>query len=139
MPQGDGSTGRMMLSVDQLRVEAIHLLSDPAAVETALSEASRRAALDPALAKHYDPLHRLVAGHVSGAYDKADDEDVAWALAAVLYVASAWDLTPDYLPRGLDDDRQVTERVAERIKRTLVAFGLWERVEAKRRRARRTS
>jgi uncharacterized membrane protein YkvA (DUF1232 family) len=116
-------------------VQAEQTIHDRAAVEAVLKEAGELSEHHPPLREVLDPLHRLVRAYVSGAYPQADEDDVAWALAAVMYVASPWDLTPDYLPGGLYDDIRVNTWVAERIWETLAHFDEWDRLRVKRERA----
>ena len=132
---GERISGQLLAAVEGFRAQAGPLLADRAAVEALLDEARERSAPSPTLQERLAPLWRLVRAHVRGTYTAADEDDVAWALAAVMYVASPWDVAPDYLPRGLFDDEVVAVWVLERIGETAAAFAEWDRAERKRRAA----
>jgi uncharacterized membrane protein YkvA (DUF1232 family) len=77
-------------------------------------------------------LCRLVAASAGGEYRDADEDEVVLAAAAILYVVSPWDHTPDYLPRGLRDDEVVTRAVTIELERALREFEEWRLPPARR-------
>jgi uncharacterized membrane protein YkvA (DUF1232 family) len=89
---------------------------DPAEVERQVAEAERVAAAHPALLEAVGPLAAAVRSWQSGERSVAR-ADIALALGALLYVAQPVDLTPDYLPNGLDDDVAVLQWVTKRLAR----------------------
>jgi uncharacterized membrane protein YkvA (DUF1232 family) len=133
MPEHQEPPGKLVAAILDHHVEAGALLADPAAVEKVLLEADFRGRPDQELREALAPLVRLVHAYVSGAYSAPEPDEVAWALAAAMYVASPWDLAPDYMPGGLYDDRRVATWVSEHIHETLMFFGEWERVRRRRR------
>jgi uncharacterized membrane protein YkvA (DUF1232 family) len=132
MPAHSEPPGKLIAAILEHHAEAAAMLGDPRAVEAVLREADGRGQPDGVLRDALGPLVRLTRAYVNGAYTVPESDEVAWALAAAMYVASPWDLAPDYLPGGLYDDQRVAVWVSERIHETLVFFAEWERVRAKR-------
>ena len=124
----------MLDAVEPYHARAGQALADLPFVEQTLAAAEDRARSNEKLAGLMRPLHGLVAAHVAGDYRRAAPDDVAWALAAAMYVVSPWDETPDYLPNGLRDDEHVAETVLELIADTVGDFVEWDRAQRRRRR-----
>jgi uncharacterized membrane protein YkvA (DUF1232 family) len=125
---------RMMSAVEPYHARARQALRDTAFVEQTLVAAGDRAASSPTLTHALGPLRGLVEAHLAGDYRRASTDDVAWALAAAMYVVSPWDETPDYLPTGLRDDELVAETVLELIAETIEDYRAWEHQRRPRRR-----
>ena len=125
---------RMLSAVEPYHARARKALADAPFVEQTLGAAGDRAASSPALTQALRPLRGLVEAHVAGDYRRASTDDVAWALAAAMYVVSPWDETPDYLPTGLRDDELVAETVLELIADTIEDYRTWEHQRRPRRR-----
>src|SRR5262249_35838496 len=98
-PDDTRSKARETLAGFRLRAEAV--LADAPLVEDFLERADARSKKSAVLRESLAPLRRLIRSYVRGSYRDAAAGDVAWALAAVMYVASPLDAIPDYLPRGL--------------------------------------
>lgn len=122
---------QIAVELERLHGHAERLLSDREAVEKQLVEARARGQGSRTLHDLLSPLRRLIGAHIHGSYPSADEDDVAWALAAAMYVASAWDLAPDHLPAGLRDDEMAVAWTLEHIEDTLIRFEEWERIPGK--------
>ena len=118
--------------LDPYRDRARAALAAGTDVAELLAEAEARAAASPALADSVPGLCRFVAAHADGEYLYAEEEEVELALAAILYVVSPWDQTPDYLPDGLRDDEVVTRAVALELERALREFEAFRDPAARR-------
>jgi uncharacterized membrane protein YkvA (DUF1232 family) len=123
---------RLATALEPFEERAREALAAPAEIDAVLREAGKRSRYSPELAKGMGPLCGLVKAHVHGEYPDADEDDVVLALAAVLYVVSPWDLTPDYLPDGLRDDEQMCQSVLDRIERTVHEYDEWRNPVARR-------
>jgi uncharacterized membrane protein YkvA (DUF1232 family) len=123
----------MLDVIEPYHPRARKALGDLPFVEQTLAVAADRARPSAKLTKALIPLRGLVEDHLAGEYQRAAPDDVAWALAAAMYVVHDWDATPDYLPNGLRDDEQVAETVHDLIAETVEDYRSW----AHRRRPRR--
>jgi uncharacterized membrane protein YkvA (DUF1232 family) len=130
-------SGKLIEALERYRDQAETMLETPAAVESVVESAQGRAEGFPSLKDEVATLSRLVTAHLAGTHTVHDSEDVAWAVAGLMYVASPWDLAPDYLPSGLQDDERACAWVVERIRGTLTVFDAWERPSGSRRAPRR--
>lgn len=124
----------MLDVIEPYHVRARQALGDPPFVEQTLAAAQDRAGASEKLTRSLGPLSGLVQAHMAGDYQRATPEDVAWALAAAMYVVSPWDETPDYLPHGLRDDEHVAETVLELIAETIEDYRGWAHRRKPRRR-----
>ena len=123
-PDDDRSKAREILN--RLRLRAAEVLNDVPRVEDLLERADARSKKSAALSESLAPLRRLIRSYVRGSYRDADAGDVAWALAAVMYVASPLDAIPDFLPGGLRDDEKIAASVLRRVDSTIRAYEAWE-------------
>ena len=124
--------GNLVAAILEHRERATAILRDPHAVAEVLGEAAKQAAPDRRLCESLMPLGDFVRASVLGTYRAAEEEDVALALAAAMYVASAWDLSPDHMPGGLQDDQRAVAWVHQQLAEPLVEFVAWQRAAAKR-------
>ena len=113
------TTNRLETALEDFRDQAAALLAAGRPVDDVLAEAWTRAEPSDKLRQALVPLGRLVQAYSDGSYPYADEDDVAYALAALLYVVSPWDLDPDYLPGGLRDDELAAEWVRRHIELTI--------------------
>lgn len=118
--------------LDPFRERAAALIDQPDDLRPVLAEAEQRAEHSAALRELVPGLCRLVAAAAAGEYDDAEDDEVQLALAALLYVVSPWDETPDYLPHGLRDDEVVARSVVNELERALREFEAWRVPHARR-------
>ena len=123
----------MIDAIEPYHAQARRALGDLAFIEQTLAAAADRAAASEKLTKSMAPLRGLVEAHAAGEYRRATADDVAWALAAAMYVVSPWDETPDYLPHGLRDDEHVADTVLELIAETVDDYREWDRARRRRR------
>ena len=112
--------GKLVAAVHEAHRHAGRMLGNPAAVDAALTSAASATDASAELARTLPPLLALVRDYQSGRWRDCDRDDIEWALAAIIYVDAQWDLVPDYLARGLQDDEQVVAWVGRRIFKTLV-------------------
>ena len=125
-PDPDDTRSKANKLLNRFRQRAVELLNDVPAVEDLLERADARSKKSAALSESLAPLRRLIRSYVRGSYREADAGDVAWALAAVMYVASPLDAIPDFLPGGLLDDEKVAASVLRRIDSAIRAYEAWE-------------
>ncbi|MCW2984733.1 MAG: hypothetical protein JWR63_2303 [Conexibacter sp.] len=125
-PDPDDTRSNALGILNRFRVRAGEALTDVPAVEDFLERADARSKKSAALSESLAPLRRLIRSYVRGSYRDADSGDVAWALAAVMYVASPLDAIPDFLPGGLRDDEMVAAWVHRRVESTIRAYEAWE-------------
>ena len=125
-PDPDDIRSRAREILDRFRLRAGEVLIDVPLVEDLLERADARSEKSAVLRESLAPLRRLIRSYVRGSYRDAAGDDVAWALAAVMYVASPLDAIPDYLPRGLRDDEKVAAWVLRRIAPAIRAYEAWE-------------
>ena len=123
-------------ALDHFRPHAREVIADAAELESVLAEAQQRAVHSAVLHEVVPSLSRFVAASAGGEFDDADEDDVEIALAALLYVVSPWDQTPDYLPDGLRDDEVVARAVTQQLERALREFEAWRLPPARRPRRR---
>jgi uncharacterized membrane protein YkvA (DUF1232 family) len=123
-PDNTRSKAREILN--RFRLRAGEVLTDVPLVEDFLERAEARSEKSAVLRESLAPLRRLIRSYVLGSYRDAAAGDVAWALAAVMYVASPLDAIPDYLPRGLRDDEKVAAWVLRRVAPAIRAYEAWE-------------
>ena len=112
--------------LNRFRLRAGEVLTDVPLVEDFLERADARSKKSAVLRESLAPLRRLIRSYVRGSYRDADAADVAWAMAAVMYVASPFDAIPDYLPGGLRDDEKVAAWVLRRVDPAIRAYEAWE-------------
>ena len=125
-PDPDDTRSKAHEILNRFRVRAAEVLTDVPAVEDLLERADARSKKSAALSESLAPLRRLIRSYVRGSYRDADAGDVAWALAAVMYVASPLDAIPDFLPGGLRDDEKVAASVLRRVDPAIRAYEAWE-------------
>ena len=125
-PDPDDTRSKAREILNRFRVRAGEVLTDVPLVEDLLERADARSKKSTVLSASLAPLRRLIRSYVRGSYRDADAGDVAWALAAVMYVASPWDAIPDYLPGGLRDDEKVAAWVLGRVDPAIRAYEAWE-------------
>jgi hypothetical protein len=105
-------------ALDPFVDRAREALDDPAEVASVLAQARAQVLEHPGLGDSVPPLCALVEAHLGPDFE-ADEDEVVLALAAVLYVVSPWDQTPDYLPHGLRDDEMVAGSVLRQLERAV--------------------
>jgi hypothetical protein len=110
-------------------------LDDPDEVASQLAQARIQAEEHGGLRRAVPPLCALVEAHLGPDFE-ADEDEVVLALAALMYVVSPWDQTPDYLPHGLRDDELVADSVLVQLERALRELDDWLRPRASRPRRR---
>lgn len=125
-PDPDDTRSKAHEILNRFRVRAAEVLTDVPAVEDLLERADARSKKSAALSESLAPLRRLIRSYVRGSYRDADAGDVAWALAAVMYVASPLGAIPDFLPGGLRDDEKVAAWVLGRVDPAIRAYEAWE-------------
>jgi uncharacterized membrane protein YkvA (DUF1232 family) len=125
-PDPDDTRSKAREILNRFRLRAGEVLTDVPLVEDFLERADARSKKSAVLRESLAPLHRLIRSYVRGSYRDAAAGDVAWALAAVMYVASPLDAIPDYLPRGLRDDEKVAAWVLRRVAPAIHAYEAWE-------------
>ncbi len=125
-PDPDDTRSKAREILDRFRLRAAEVLTDVPLVEDLLERADARSVKSAVLRESLAPLRRLIRSYVRGSYRAATAGDVAWALAAVMYVAWPLDAIPDYLPRGLRDDEKVVAWVLRRIDPAIRAYEAWE-------------
>ena len=125
-PDPDDTRSKARQILNRFRLRAGEVLTDVPMVEDLLERADARSIRSAVLRESLAPLHRLIRSYVRGSYRDADAGDVAWALAAVMYVASPVDAIPDYLPGGLRDDEKVAAWVLRRVDPAIRAYESWE-------------
>jgi uncharacterized membrane protein YkvA (DUF1232 family) len=125
-PDLDDTPSKASSILNSFRMRAGEVLSDVPLVEDLLDRADARSKKNAVLRESLAPLRRLIRSYVRGSYRDADPEDVAWALAAVMYVASPLDAIPDFLRRGMGDDEKVAAWVLRRVDATICAYEAWE-------------
>lgn len=125
-PDPDDTRSKAREILNRFRLRAAEVLTDVPRVENLLERADARSKKSAALRDSMAPLHRLVRSYVRGSYRDAEAGDVAWALAAVMYVAAPLDAIPDYLPGGLRDDEKVAAWVLRRVGPAIRAYEAWE-------------
>lgn len=123
-PDDTRSKAREILN--RFRRRAGEVLTDVPLVEDLLERSDARSMRSAVLRESLAPLRRLIRSYVRGSYRDADAGDVAWALAAVMYVVSPLDAIPDYLPGGLRDDEKVAAWVLRRVDPAIRAYEAWE-------------
>jgi len=125
-PDPDDTRSKARAILNGFRLRAGEVLTDVPLVEDLLERADARSKKSTVLSASLAPLRRLIRSYVRGSYRDADAGDVAWALAAVMYVASPLDAIPDYLPGGLRDDEKVAAWVLRRVDPAIRAYEAWE-------------
>lgn len=125
-PDPDDTRSKTREILNRFRRRADEVLADVPLVEDFLERADARSKKSAVLRESLAPLRRLIRSYVRGSYRDAAAGDVAWALAAVMYVASPLDAIPDYLPRGLRDDEKVAAWVLRRVEPAIRAYEAWE-------------
>ena len=126
-PDPDDTRSKAREILNRFRLRAEEVLTDAPLVEDFLERADARSKKSAVLRESLAPLRRLIRSYVRGAYRDAEATgDVAWALAAVMYVASPLDAIPDYLPGGLRDDEKVAAWVLRRVDPAIRAYEAWE-------------
>ena len=95
-------------------------------------EAAKKAAGVPKDAfKEYWPylqtMLRLVRAYERGEYKHVSNDALLWIIAGLNYLVDPFDLIPDQTPfLGFVDDATVVEFVADKTRRTLDDFMVWE-------------
>ena len=112
--------------LNRLQKRAGKVLTDVPLVEDLLDRAEARSTKSAVLRESLAPLRRLIRSYVRGSYRDVDPGEVAWALAAVMYVASPLDAIPDCLRGGLRDDEKVAAWVLRRVDPAIRAYEAWE-------------
>lgn len=125
-PDPDDTRAKTREILNPFRLRAGEVLTDVPLVEDFLERADARSKKSAVLRESMAPLRRLIRSYVRGSYRDAAPGDVAWALAAVMYVASPLDAIPDYLPAGLRDDEKVAAWVLRRVAPAIRAYEAWE-------------
>lgn len=74
-------------------------------------------------------LFRLVRHWVKGEYPNVPKRTIVWAVIAILYFLSPFDLLPDILPGGYIDDIAFISYVVKKIQEDLTKFAQWEAQE----------
>jgi len=118
----DDTRSKASRILNRFRKRAGEVLTDAPLVEDLLDRADARSKKSAVLRESLAPLRRLIRSYVAGSYRDADPGDVAWALAAVMYVGSPL----NYLPGGLRDDEKVAAWVLRRVDPTIRAYEAWE-------------
>ncbi len=99
-------------------------------LDEALKKAKRHKGI---LAKCWDNLMtliRLVRSYFKGEYKDVPLETIIWAIVAIIYFVTPFDLIPDFLPGiGYLDDAAVIGLVIASISNDLKNFREWERNE----------
>jgi uncharacterized membrane protein YkvA (DUF1232 family) len=125
-PDPDDIRSKAREILNRFWLRAGEVLTDVRLVEDFLERADARSKKSAVLRESLAPLRRLIRSYVRGSYRDAAAGDVAWALAAVMYVASPLDAIPDHLPRGLRDDEKVAAWVLRRVAPAIHAYEAWE-------------
>jgi uncharacterized membrane protein YkvA (DUF1232 family) len=125
-PDPDDTPSKASSILNRFRMRAGEVLTDVPRVEDLLDRADARSKKNAVLRESLAPLRRLIRSYVRGSYRDADPGEVAWALAAVMYVASPLDAIPDFLRRGMRDDEKVAAWALRRVDPTIRAYEAWE-------------
>ena len=125
-PDPDDTRSKASRILNRFQKRAGKVLTDVPLVEDLLDRADARSTKSAVLRESLAPLRRLIRSYVRGSYRDVDAGEVAWALAAVMYVASPLDAIPDYLRGGLRDDEKVAAWVLRRVDPAIRAYEAWE-------------